>query len=482
MIKRLFFQFPKWFLAGSIILLSTALFVIWWYFWRTDDQPEYQVIDPLVETPPPTDSPPEGDPMPDIAISDTTRPKSKPKPKPVKRASSQQHRATVDLADKITLLGGKDLYEFRESTLQLLQADWLSRELELGEQPAFLKDHDLVAVSGAGRSVEVFAPDGQSLGRLTLSNGERFDGYVADAFTQAVFVKGGDLWKGQIDWPNVKIAGETQVTTLGYFQSSQFQDRLIGATAYGLVYRDVRYGNISVDLTTGEAEPVQLPANATRSPTGRLIVGDVPTPPAQLAVFDVNARKYSTHPIPWRIPQNGLAWLDETRFALILGNEVYLYEHETQSLTSIYRSEAQQARLQLVAIPVFGQPYVMFQDTSKGILVLNVETKETHPVTGPPATSIQMLNNGAFLLSSDVPNSEQRGTWLGKYGEPDLSRVFAQPLTGRFDGNQAMAFAIPETDAALVKAFDQWHTLQIDSGELSDSPLTYRRVIPITNR
>lgn len=449
MIKKLFFQFPKWFFAGSILVLSTALFVIWWF---------------------------QHEPGPTTSTTGKT---------PQTDASPKERKQIPHFGETPLLLGGKDLYEFRDGNLALFQPQWLSRELQLGEQPVYLKEHNVLAVSGAGRPVEVFAPDGHSLGPLTLSNGERFDGYVADEFTQAVFVKDGDLWKGQIDWPNVKITGETQVTNLGYFQSSQFQGRLLGATAYGLVYRDMRYGNITVDLTTGESEPVQLPANATRSPTGRLIVGDVPTRPAQLAVFDVNARKNSTHPIPWRIPQNGLAWLDETRFALILGNEVYLYEHETQSLTSIYRSEAQQARLQLVAIPVFGQPFLMFQDTSKGILIVNVETKEFHPVTGPPANNIQMLDNGAFLLSSDVPNSEQRGTWLGKFGEPDLNKIFAQPLTGRFDGNrgsEVTAFTIPQTNNTLIRAFGKWHLLSLESQDISALSISHPVLVSLSLR
>ena len=102
---------------------------------------------------------------------------------------------------------------------------------------------------------------------------------------------------------------------------------------------------------------------------------------------------------------------------------------------------------------------------------MNVETKEFQLVTGPPANAIQMLEGGAFIFSSDVPDTEQRGTWLGRFGTPDPARLFAQPVLTRYDSNRSgrvSGFAIPGSDYALLRAFDRWHALSMKTSTVSD--------------
>lgn len=452
--RRLFRQFPKWGIAITIIAVSTVLFFFWWI--RSGQE---------------------------TAPADSTTVESGQKREAP--SLSQPTPVEIQFSGKNLFLNDRDLLEFRDGQIKVLAENWLQGSLGEFDQPVYLTDPEVIIIGGNDSNIRVFATSGKKIGNLTLSSGASFDGYINDDYSVAVFVKEGNLWRGEIDWPNAEIVNETQSTTVGYIQGRPLKGRLLGATGHSLVYRDQRFGALGIDLETGETQQLQFPANKVPSPSGRLIVGDTSSRPPQLAVFDVGTLEYQAHPIASRIPRNGLVWMSATRAALLLNNRIERYDHEEGLITTVYQTENESGRVVLVSLPVQNEPFLMIQDSQKGILLLQVETGETVPVTGPPATDITMLTNGSFLMSSDVADSAQRGTWMGQFDSEGLTRVFAQPLSSQSSGirpAKRQLLGLPSEQSAIIRAFAEWHLLDFKGNRVTRIDYAGHSLSPVSER
>ncbi|MAS94914.1 MAG: hypothetical protein CMO55_17090 [Verrucomicrobiales bacterium] len=448
MIKRLLLQFPKWAIAGGIFLVSTLIFSVWAIGYASRSQSNSSRID--------------------------TTPSTTSAPAPVAKAPE------FPINPDTMVVAGSSLFQVTGTGLEPLRPNWLTQPLKPTDQVYYFSAPNRIALFHSPSSVDVLDTGGNLIGPLRLSHGRPFDGYVPDEMDRIIHVQDGDIWRGTPDWSNATITNETQVTNLGYFLGSPFLGRLLAGTRQALLYREMRYGLVRVDLDTGEAKPIRLPAVTYPDPSFRLRLGSAATTPPQLIVYDVDTDHQNTVPLPRGIPQHGVAWLDDHRAALLLIDSVLLYDHNTQTVTTIYETGQRQYSLRLAAQPLLGEDYLMVLDSAKGLLCLNVKNKEAHPViNGPPPSAIEMLPEGTFLLSSDSSDSTERGTWLGKFGKTELKRIFAQPVTDKIEAmtrNASNAIPISGTDVVLISAFRSWHLLDTASGEtaniaVSDSPV-----------
>lgn len=466
---RLWRQSQKWTIAAAIMFGSTTIFTFWWIT-RSPQVPTVgesvnQLPVPKSEDnhPPETGSPVQAQPI--LASVGQSVPKiSKP-------------QFTIDAESM--LISGKDLLQIDGDNITLIKKDWLSEAVRAGDEAIYRKEDNLLIISGSSDAIRVYQTDGGSIGNLTLPGGSRFDGYVPSNLSKAIYVKEGNIWQSKIDWPNAVIVQEEQLTNTGYFMGNPFKGRLQAATDKALLYRDHRYGLIHVNLETGATQTGQLPASRATGPEGRLVIGDLSTRPPQLVVYDINTDQDNYFPIPSRIPPNGLQWLGNQQAALVLRNHLYLYDHATQKLEQIYQTDTIKETLKPIAAPLQGEPYLFFQHSTKGMHLINTKTKQAHPIQGFSSHGLEMLQDGHFLLSSDVGNSDQRGTWLGKFGSPDLKRLFVQPIAKKYQLHRpspqhVMTF---KDDHAIIDIFDIRYLLNLKTTKFSEFPVERSELI-----
>ncbi len=458
-IKTLITKFPKWAIASSIFFGSTVIFALWWYNWKPEQTNTSNRA---------TQSTGENNP----AILLPSSPSQPPPPsKPI----------TI-LPDSM-LIGERSLYQVSESSIDLVKKDWLNFPIGPNDQVIFLESESVLAIGHPDHSISVFQTSGKRIGKLALSNGARFDGYLTDDFNEAIFLKDGDIWRGKPDWKTAKITSEKQVTNTGYFMGGPLKGRLLGASGNGMLYRDHRLGLIWVNLETGQVDSGKLPANAKPSPKGNLIIGDMSGRPPQLIIFDVDSMETSSLPIPWRIRQNALGWLDENRAVITLANEVGIYYHEKKDLSVIYRSSKEGFTVKLAMPPSPDGKHIMIEDATKGGVCIKVETHESIIVNGPShITGMEWLSDGAFLMYADVPNTEERGTWLGHFDNEEPTRIFAQPIKSKFDSqrnNQHSVILMPTTKNPIIRAFNRWYLLEVASGNIQECNVNSKSLVPI---
>lgn len=399
MIALLFRKFPKWAIAGSIILVSTTLFLLWWINRDAQEQPAEAT--PIAETGQQTNEP----------VSTVP---------------------TVEINPESMFIGDSSLYQIVGNEVQLVAEDWLEEPIGANVRVVYLPQEEVLVVTGKGGFTS-FDLDGKRIGRLTLSNGAKLDGYLDEGLKVAVFQKDRDIWTGDIDWRAAKVVNERQITNTGFFIGSPFFGKLIGASDKGLVYRDARLGMVWVDLETGKTESGSLPATLATAPGGRFVLGDTNSRPFQLVALDIDTGQTSLHEIPTRIPQSGIGWIGQTKAAVTLGSQIMLYDHSKREMTSLLHGQNPNQQLSMPAPPSPEGNQLLVLDQSEGLFLVDIEQKQKTPIPSwPQITGFEWLGGDAMLLIYDVPDTDLRGSWLFASGDTILEkRLFAAPLIPR---------------------------------------------------
>lgn len=315
-----------------------------------------------------------------------------------------------------------------------------------------------------------------------MPGGGKFDGYITKDLNTAVYLREGNIWRGIIDWERCIITREKQITNTGCFTGKPLKGRLLAATGKALLYRDHRYGLVHVNLDTGETQSGKLPVNSVCGPEQRLVLGDLSTRPPQLVVFDVDTGQENCIPMASRIMPNGVHWLGEGKAALILRNHIGLYDHADGSLKELYATGSNRETLRYIAASKPGQPRLFFEHSTKGIHMLHTKTKALHQIRGFTVHGLEFLTDGYFLLSSDVAEADRRGTWLGRHGESQLHRIFAQPVKGKYASTRPPRKSIilnGSSNTAIIHAFNNWHLLNLRSADVDEIPITGKELIAI---
>ena len=80
---------------------------------------------------------------------------------------------------------------------------------------------------------------------------------VADDFKWAVFSRGGDVYRADIDWPGMKLTNERKVTSIGQFSDQYFPSNLFIGTEKTLIVRNLNK-LVNVNLETGAVKPMDM--------------------------------------------------------------------------------------------------------------------------------------------------------------------------------------------------------------------------------
>ncbi|MDF1816149.1 MAG: hypothetical protein P1V20_28365 [Verrucomicrobiales bacterium] len=479
----------KWTISAVIFIGSTAMFLFWWMKGEVSPQHlhNHQPVQ-LVQEPPLDVIPTVDAATAEIAVAEPEkiRPEARAKRKTVLASvnplKTKPPQPPVTINPQTMLIGGRDLFSIENGKLVKVRENWLAHEVRTGDEAVYLTHSDRIAVGGSKDSIQIYETSGSYCGNLTMPGGGTLDGYITKDLNAAIYLREGNIWRGIIDWQHCIITQEEQITNTGCFLGKPLKARLLAATGKAMLYRDHRYGLVHVNLDTGETQSGKLPVNSVRGPEQRLVLGDLSTHPPQLVVFDADTGKENYIPMASRIMPNGVHWLGEGKAAVILRNHIGLYDHADGSLKELYGTESRRETVRYIAASKPGQPYVFFEHSTNGIHMLHTKTKALHQIRSFTVHGLELLTGGYFLLNSDVAEADRRGTWLGRFGEPELQRIFAQPVKGRYASTQPTRNSIilkGDSNSVIVHAFNDWHLLNLRSAEIQKIPITGKELIAI---
>ena len=369
-------QFPKYALVFGIIAGSTALFTTWWMF-----HSHAKAHSPR-----------------DIAAEQAAI-----------RAQTAKAEARIDYL----FLADDDLYD--AGTGECLFKNWLH-----GDHPLhlFFDPKSKKILGQYDRGFARYAFDGMREAAMMRNEPLAF----CDGFKKVVFAKNKNVWIADADWQNFRFANERQVTTIDSFYEQNFAANILLLTTKTLVVRNLN-NLLRVNLETGNVKPMRMPLvniAKQRSPDSRWLVG---TQSGQFFCYDVDADNAKTIPIG----RNGISdfqWLGSDKcIGLAAGKEIVVYDRPAHTLT-------ENATLPFPCFKI-GEPspdgrFIFAAggiDGRNGGLV-DLEKKTATPIRG--GAGITWASNDTFAFSRDVLDSDLRGIWTKKIGEPE-KRVSVEP-------------------------------------------------------
>ncbi len=250
-----------------------------------------------------------------------------------------------------------------------------------------------------------------------------------------VYCKDKDIWRAEIDWEALKFINERQVTKIGQFNDQFFAENLIFGTDQTLV---VRVGNniVRVNIETGEIKPgpyLLSGIEQRRSPDSKHVVGF-----KDGHFYCHNIDSEETKIIPFGGGSiNGYHWLGNDRCAvLVSGKAVAIYDRLKHGLEEI------------APLPVhadfIGEPSpdgrFVITSSRNGICVANLQQKKAAQIIG--GMGMTWINNDTLFFSRDIMDTNLRGSWIQKSGEPE-KRIWEEPFVVNKSG--AVATAIKES-------------------------------------
>ena len=261
----------------------------------------------------------------------------------------------------------------------------------------------------------------------------------SDDLKWAVFAKGKDIWRADVDWKELKLVNEKKVTAIEQFNEATFADNIMLGTEKTLV---VRSSNtlLRVNLETGDVKPVRMNISGIRkhrSPDGKNLVG---LEKGQFYCYDVDSDDAKTIPVG-RGVMNDYQWLGNDRcVAIAAGKTVVLYDRLKHTLDEVTALPSPCGRI--------GEPspdgrFVFCMGNSKGVLV-DLQTKKATPVAG--GAGVCWVSNNTFAFSRELPDSALRGTWLQTVGEGER-QVSTEPFLVSKKGAELMA--LPSTGLVI---------------------------------
>lgn len=260
---------------------------------------------------------------------------------------------------------------------------------------------------------------------------------------KVVFAKRKDVWIADIDWQKFAFTNQRQVTTMGVFYEQNFAENVQLLTSKTLVMRNVN-NLLRVNLESGDVHPMRIPLGEIgrrRSPDSRLVVGQQGS---EFYCYDVDANNAKTVPF-----QGGkiidFCWLGNDRcLGLAASKEIIAYDRLADELTDVCPLPFPCYKM------VESSPDGRFIFTAGGMnmkngVLVDLEKKTAEPIKG--GAGITWVSNDTFVFSRDVPDSDWRGTWQQTAGQPE-KRILPEPcVAGR--GNPAI-IALPSINILLL--------------------------------
>lgn len=260
---------------------------------------------------------------------------------------------------------------------------------------------------------------------------QKFKPAYSDDLKWMVFAKDKDLWRADVDWKEFKLVNERKLTSIEQFHEASFAENIMLGTDKTVVIRNITK-LLRVNLETGDVKPVRLNINGIRkhrSPDGKRIVG---LEGGQFYCYEVDSDEAKTIPVG-RGVINDYQWLGNERcVAIAAGRKVVLYDRPKHTLTEV---AALPFLCSVIAQPSPDNRFVFCLGGGKGVLV-DLEKKTATPVSG--GAGICWVSNDTYALSRDVPDSVLRGMWLQTVGEGER-RVSPEPYLVSKKGGELMA-------------------------------------------
>ena len=375
---------PKIALVLAIIVGSTLIFGIWWIRHRAEQKA-------VLNAP--------------VVIEDNSR-----------------KIARIEAAPDRILFVDDDLYDL--DTGERLFRNWLK---ESEPQKLFWESDSKTVLAEYDRGFVRYAPDGTEKARLAL----KFPFYLSNDFKWLLFARDKDIWRADIDWTNLQLTNERQVTNLERFDDAFFAQTILFGDDHTLI---VRAGMqvVRVNLDNGEVHPNRVPMQdigKRKSPNGKNIVG---IENGRFYCYDLDSELAKEIPVG-RLPINDYLWLGNDKCACIVGGKaIVLYGRITNTLGEV-------ANLPLACNQI-GAPspdgrFAFCLGRGKGVVV-DFEKKTAVPVIG--GVGLRWVTDDTFSFSREIFDSSLRGTWLQTVGE-DERRISLEPYLVHSSGGEIMA-------------------------------------------
>lgn len=408
--------FPKYAVVVAVLVASTSLFAVWWFFGRKQAS--------LWEF-------------------------AKPDPAKVEEI----RKTAASLPDRLGWLAlvGTDLYDI--STGELIFKNWIGGV----PQRIFYHPDSNRLMAQTERGVIRFALDGSKDGVMGEDSPPAFthDGRLA------IYVKDKDVWIADTDWKNFQFTNQRQVTKIGQFNAPFFAANIMMGSEKAIVVRNMNQ-IVRVNLLTGDIQPIKLPLGELgkrRSPDGRFLVGDEPK---NIYAFDVEAADAYNFPTNSRDRLVDYQWLDNNRCAFIVaGKGVGLYDRTKNGIEEVCALPFQCNKM---AGPSPDGRFVLCA-SRQGIVVVDCESKSAENF-GTPAQHFDWVSADTLIYSRDVPDMSVRGTWLKTMGATER-QVTTDPYAYGRDGIAAVA-VMREVGVVLFATKTALFRMKLDGSELQE--------------
>ncbi len=443
--RQIWAKYPKWMVAFAIFMGSTLLFAMWWLGKK---QTESRLANQHEETQRAAEDAQAIEEVEIVPGGETV--------------SDGDNLKTLSLEN--AFLNGERIYHLVDGDLKMVDGIEFDFGGDLDRNAMIVFFEDKFMVSRQFRYWS-YHKNGRMIGRLQLPGGDEFFGYVTDTLKEAIYVKEGDIWRAEIDWAGPTLIDERPVTRVGYFPNRSFSSGLVAATSEALLFRDLQTGMIWVDLRSGEIESGSLPVDRSTSPDGRLVVGDVPTRPAKLIVFDVDTKSFQEWTLPMRVNSGGVVWLDQGRSLYAIGPEIYRYDHATSTFEGLFRNDDVTRGIDLLGSS-YGHQYTIIRRSQFGLTAIEIDSGKVEDLPEFPITGMEWLSEDAVLLVSDVPDTAYRGSWFYRIGSgQEAERILEQPLYPRSrQSEQYPRHYFPNQKMNLLKTSSSWIWIDTETG------------------
>jgi len=419
-------KFPKWVIAGGIIVGSSAIFLIWWNLRHTHG----------------------------AAQSASTAAAHEPRKLPAFNPSE-------------VILCGNTLVNTTNG--EIIAREWLAG---FGDRvPNIVKiltDERLVLVLGDKGVIVPFDFDGNARGPLAADGKAIRAAAYAQGGGDVAFVRDGNLWRGRVDWKSSTVENPQRLTDTGSFREEVFQAPWVWHGDTLLLKNLGRLFRVS--LVDGRVEPDKSNLGEVMqgiSPDGSYVL--MPQGQREMGVYDFANESVTTIPTGQHV--NRVLWLNADKAVVQVGqNQLGLYEVATKKLTEILRSENP---LKIVSDPSpDGECFIVATTKSAGFYDLK---RSQLTLFDLPFEQAEWNTSDSIIASSQVPDSEQRGTWLiRRDGKPE--RLLNQPPDKWGTSNRAAPTVV---SGYFISSGDLWlyeesppHVRQLTHGKKLTPALT----------